>query len=107
MAQEFSTGRLVVLALSAILAMPWATTASFVRGGDELPKCGVTAAGNDPCGNIGGQVCDENKPSCIGCGTGQKKYVCKNGDAACAGVGCTANQHKQDLDSDCVHEDCP
>lgn len=104
---------LCVMPLAFALAIPFETSASFVTGG-ETPDCGVLGRALSPCGSQGEGTCPFGKYSCIGCGIGTKKFVCVPGGSACGGSPplvppspfCTANQHHQSTNGDCIQNDC-
>src|SRR5437667_13607 len=108
MNRVFPTGRGVVLLLSAALAMPWATKASYVRGGDNS-NCTTVNTSDGKCGHTANHTCAYNKVVCNGCPSPSDgsliQYKCVDGAEACKQdtTGCTKGQHDSDESGDCVH----
>lgn len=110
MTRELMTVRCVILALSAILAMPWVTDASYVRGGDDIPNCDTsTLNSNGSCVAKSQQSCTDKKKQCTACiaPSTTKTQNCAEDGTACAGGGCETEQKNSKLSGDtCIAVNC-
>lgn len=112
-----STGfRLAVLAVAAACAMPFATNASHVRGGDDVPNCDtsfldkMTICTTDPNAPPG-KMCGDNKAACVACTTfrNTKTTTCGTPSGrACGGDYCLGGQENGTLNGkNCIQVGCP
>ena len=107
-----SIGRCVLLVAAMAFSFPFATTASHVSGGQDVPNCDTIGINpNGACLALPGQTCSGNKAVCVGCvnrATNPKVAICATGNAACGGAGCVTNQVNSQLSGKaCIQNGCP
>lgn len=103
--------RCAVLATAAALAMPYATSASHVAGGDDVPNCDTSTLQPSPCSRIAGHACTLMKQQCFACIKDYpiKQYKCTTTNTAACGdpVNCVSGQTDSALSPDsCIAIPC-
>ncbi len=102
--------RCVLLVGAMAFSFPFATTASHVRGGQEVGNCTTrTTNPGGACVAEPGQNCTGDKTVCVGCGIGQEVLtaLCTDDTAACGGTGCAPNQKNSKLSgTSCIENIC-